>query len=223
MNSIENNTDGHDDPCFQFSYTTQFELRISPHFIRATSQDKENVTLVTQLSFDRIYMIEKIIKQWDGPISFAIYLSDTEVQSLEAKLKEIEELNIRNNIEIHLVYSDDSILYPMNRLRNIALRYVSTDYVYNLDVDLVPVADAYSTLENLFSIKKFNLTKRALVIPAFGEIEKLNETYSFPKNKKELLELWDSKILEPYGISGFRNSHSATNIHRWRNASAVYK
>ena len=42
----------------------------------------DDVTLVAQLSLDRLHMIESLCSQWPGPISLALYLSDAEAEQV---------------------------------------------------------------------------------------------------------------------------------------------
>ena len=43
---------------------------------------RDDVTLVAQLSLDRLHMIESLCSQWPGPISLALYLSDAEAEQV---------------------------------------------------------------------------------------------------------------------------------------------
>lgn len=58
----------------------------------------DDVTLVTQLSMDRLQMVEALCKHWPGPISLALYLSDSEVQQFLAFTLNSEVLSKRRNI-----------------------------------------------------------------------------------------------------------------------------
>lgn len=43
----------------------------------------------------------------------------------------------RTNIALHVVYRD-TFPYPVNLLRNVALRNAPTDWVFSLDIDFAP-------------------------------------------------------------------------------------
>lgn len=65
-----------------------------------------DVTLVAQLSMDRLQMIESLAKHWEGPISLALYMSDTEAQQFLSFVLSCETLASRNNIGYHVVYKE---------------------------------------------------------------------------------------------------------------------
>lgn len=48
--------------------------------------------------------------------------------------------------------------YPVNYLRNVALRQVNTPYVFMLDIDFLPMFDLYSyARQMLFSVSSYGL------------------------------------------------------------------
>lgn len=62
----------------------------------------------------------------------------------------------------------DQELYPINYLRNIAISYVSTPFIFQLDVDFLPQFGLYENLMN--NINRLNINesdKIALIVPAF--------------------------------------------------------
>lgn len=59
-------------------------------------------------------------------------------------------------------------LYPINYLRNTAISYVSTSFIFQLDVDFLPQFGLYNNLMN--NINRLNISesdKIALIVPAF--------------------------------------------------------
>lgn len=71
-------------------------------------QDPEgnDVTLVAQLSMDRLQMVEALCKHWEGPISLALYMSDSEAQQFLSYALSSDVLHSRHNIGYHIVYKD---------------------------------------------------------------------------------------------------------------------
>ncbi|XP_015766293.1 PREDICTED: glycosyltransferase-like protein LARGE1 [Acropora digitifera] len=108
--------------------------------------DPYDVTLVVQLSVDRIQMIETLCEHWEGPVSLALYMSDGEVQQLFSYVQSSTELVKRKNVGYHIVFKEGQF-YPVNYLRNIALENARTPYVFLSDVDFVPVPGMYSSLK----------------------------------------------------------------------------
>ena len=67
---------------------------------------RDDVTLVAQLSMDRLQMLETLCKHWSGPISLALYMSDAEAQQFLSYALSSETLMGRKNIGYHIVYKD---------------------------------------------------------------------------------------------------------------------
>lgn len=67
---------------------------------------RNDVTYSTQLSFDRLQMIEELCKLWKGPISFTIYVSDPEFQETMNYIEHSDLLQSRSNIAYHAVFKD---------------------------------------------------------------------------------------------------------------------
>ena len=63
----------------------------------------DDITFVTQLSFNRFYLIELIAKQWSGPLSIAIYVQVDHLPSFEKVFLTYPSLVDRDNLDIHLV------------------------------------------------------------------------------------------------------------------------
>lgn len=80
-----------------------------------------DVTLVTQLSMDRLQvnsfrntlcanhyfkMLDQLLLKWEGPVSVALYLSDSEANQLLQFAAESPQMSKRMNIGFHIVYKE---------------------------------------------------------------------------------------------------------------------
>lgn len=104
-------------------YFLEFEYQASP--------DECDITLVAQLSMDRLQMVEMLCEYWDGnkhifieninkkeyiltyrilfftgPISLSLYMSDAEAQQFLSYAQNSEVLKNRKNIGYHVVYKE---------------------------------------------------------------------------------------------------------------------
>lgn len=76
-----------------------------------------------------------------------------------------------------MISNEKENIYPINVLRNAALKNVITDYCFLVDADFIPVYDMEIKLERHLNnlhrnqFKNYNLNKFAFVIPAFEYIE----------------------------------------------------
>ncbi|XP_047539098.1 xylosyl- and glucuronyltransferase LARGE2s-like [Vanessa atalanta] len=217
----------HSDLCLSFRAAQRVKLRTHLYYMdyNYINVDSFDVTLVLQLSMDRLQFLERLVKHWDGPLSAAIYLSDCEVTKLESFIRDWSStLSSRNNIGYHLVFKHDSVHYPVNYLRNIALENVNTPYVFLMDVDFVPMAGLYEHLRTATKLINPYPQKKCLVVPAF---ETQRYRASPPRYKEELLSRLSTS--NSHGDVGqFRarewpRGHRATNYLKWTTATAPYE
>ncbi|EMP33166.1 Glycosyltransferase-like protein LARGE1 [Chelonia mydas] len=183
-----------DDLCYEFRrerFTVHRTHLYFLHYEYEPASDNTDVTLVAQLSMERLQMLEAICKHWEGPISLALYLSDAEAQQFLRYAQGSEVLMSRRNVGYHIVYKEGQF-YPVNLLRNVAMKHISTPYMFLSDIDFLPMYGLYEYLRK--SVIQLDLanTKKALIVPAF---ETLRYRLSFPKSKAELLSMLDMGTL----------------------------
>lgn len=221
-NSVYQSLD-EEDPCYEFRKARVTEYRTHLYYIEYEYEPDprgNDVTLVAQLSMDRVQMIESLCKHWEGPISLAIYTSDSEVQQFLRYISDSPVLRDRHNIGYHLVYREGES-YPINKLRNIALKHINTPYVFLTDVDFLPMFGLYEYLKShIIVLNLANNPKRALVIPAF---ETQRYKINFPKTKADLIEMLDLGKLFTFRYHVWTIGHAPTDFQRWRKATTPYR
>ncbi|KAL2088578.1 hypothetical protein ACEWY4_015477 [Coilia grayii] len=211
-----------DDQCYEFRRERITLHRVHLYFLQyeyTPTTDNTDVTLVAQLSMDRLQMLEAICKHWEGPISLALYMSDAEAQQFLRYAQASEVLKSRKNIGYHIVYKEGQF-YPVNLVRNVALRNANTPYVFLTDVDFLPMYGLYEYLRKSIVQLDMGSTKKALVVPAF---ETLRYRLSFPKSKAELLSMLDMGTLYTFRYHVWTKGHAPTNYAKWRTATTPYK
>ncbi|XP_075282859.1 xylosyl- and glucuronyltransferase LARGE2 [Opisthocomus hoazin] len=211
-----------DDPCYDFRRQHLTQHRIHLFFLQyefLALPDPTDVTLVAQLSMDRLQMLEAICKHWAGPISLALYMSDAEAQQFLRYAQASEVLSARRNVAYHIVYKEGQF-YPINLLRNMALANAQTPYVFLTDIDFLPMYGLYDYLRN--SIQQLELPQRkaALIVPAF---ETLHYRLTFPKSKAELLSMLDMGSLYTFRYHVWPRGHAPTDYAKWRTATVPYR
>jgi len=159
---------------------------------------RESVTLVTQLSVDRIAMLENQCRIWPDPLSAVIYVplfrngSNTDQQPIIPTYRNTTLEDVVRGIDsfFHLMEGTASCVmhaelvgqfldplepeeYPINSLRNRALRMTETELIFMLDVDFVPTPNlglpepGYRDVAVYNQMAALTAKKKALVLPAF--------------------------------------------------------
>lgn len=102
--------------------------------------------------------------------------------------------------------------YPQNHMRNVARKGCQTDYVFLVDVDIIPSQGMASDLDAFVKKIAKNLTtsKVAFVIPTF----EVDIRVKFPKSKAEVLDLTQRKLARPFHQKIFIYNQFATNFSR---------
>ncbi|CAN7938798.1 unnamed protein product [Ixodes hexagonus] len=221
-----------DDPCYDFRRARVAQHRTHLYYVEydyEPSPEGNDVTLVAQLSMDRLQMVEALCKHWEGPISLALYMSDSEVQQFLSYTLSSEILQSRKNVGYHIVYKDGTF-YPVNLLRNVALQQVNTPFVFLTDIDFLPMHGLYEYLKrSVFALGLESSRKpkaacvdnlQALIVPAF---ETQRYRLSFPKSKAELLSMLDMGTLFTFRYHVWQKGHAPTNFAKWRTATTPYR
>ncbi|XP_037086454.1 LARGE xylosyl- and glucuronyltransferase 1-like [Pollicipes pollicipes] len=211
-----------EDECYDFQRARATEYRTHLYYLQYDMESARaggGVTLVAQLSMDRLQMVEALCRHWQGPVSLAVYMSDAEAQVFLQYVQDSDVLRQRTNVGYHVVYKDGTY-YPVNYLRNVALREVNTPYVFLADIDFLPMMGLYSSLMraagDLFSDMN---TPKALVVPAF---ETQRYRLSFPGSKAELLSMLDMGDLFTFRYHVWSKGHAPTDYGKWRTATTPY-
>nr|XP_040140371.1 LARGE xylosyl- and glucuronyltransferase 2 isoform X2 [Ictidomys tridecemlineatus] len=136
-----------EDACFEFRQQQLTVHRVHITFLphKPPPPRPHDITLVAQLSMDRLQMLEVLCRHWPGPMSLALYLTDAEAQQFLHFVEASPVLSARQDVAYHVVYREGP-LYPVNQLRNVALAQALTPYVFLSDIDFLPAYSLYDYL-----------------------------------------------------------------------------
>ena len=188
----------------------------------------EAVTLATQLTSDRLPLLAKTAQQWRGPVSAAILLLSREGSIGKQTRALIADYYaspyLRDHVTIHLVTDDqfnaqDTSLYPVNYLRNVALKNSATSHVFFVDADIIPVfteRSAISWVKQEAATHDSN-AKYALIAPLFHSTSADSE---FSGDKEDLLRRLQEKPATLESYMGM--SHSVVRYSTWYKSSTSY-
>lgn len=119
-------------------------------------------TLVVQSSADRIGFVSILLERWKGRVALAVlYPLNT---SRETIMDSIRGLPQRVAI-INVIHKGGE--YPVNILRNMAIKLVNTTHFLLVDVDMVPSEDLEELILHETMSTWLANPKMALVVPAF--------------------------------------------------------
>lgn len=204
------------------------------HAQTITDESPRDTTATVQLSLDRFERLLDLTREWSGPISATIWVPVTEVKNAMKYL--IQTIYPRDRVDIHLVVQRDTKPYPINVLRNVAIKNARTDLVFLLDLDFIVSYGFYEKLKNdqhYEHIWENSAAKHAFVIPAFEFISgrpcqasyhkqesQHKGCYQFPTEKKDI-----KKLISHGSVSRFHSNlegHLFTNNARWLESAKPY-
>ena len=147
---------------------------------------------------DRLIILERSLKSWVGPVSITIFIAvkslDEGIQEwhrywrsnlylwLSCNLimnlllkrlyitKKLRHLNLTHESHVNLVAGLEGDDYPINALRNIAIRHVTTKFMFISDADFQPCPEFNTRFISIYSKHKYS-ERTAFVVPAFEYLE----------------------------------------------------
>jgi len=122
----------------------------------------------------------------------------------EAVLSELLKLRSTQTIEWK-----HNFLYPQNHLRNQARANCQTEYIYLIDVDIIPCIGMADKLDQFLRKSRCNKLC-AYVIPVY----EIDEEAGFPRNKSEMLKLAKNNTARPFHQEIYETAQSATDYAR---------
>jgi Glycosyl-transferase for dystroglycan len=208
---------------FQGTYFDQ-----SPACTPLDSVEQVSFTLVTQASMDRLWIMQHHCERWPAPhpISIAVYLPPEESPPPTEEFV-MNELDRRWNCDASrmtvTVVKGFSPMdrYPINLLRNVAIRRVATSHFVYTDSDFL-ISDGL--FHELLAVAPILASDpwAALVLPAFVYVSHCPQSVStnntesieclrregLPRSKEDLLPLWNaSRHNLPKVKEGFHGKH----------------
>ena len=209
------------DECKLFEWERKAHRRELPFLLghNYRSSDEHDVTLATHLDYNRLNLLERTLENWDGPASVAIHLTDSQLQGVISFLLNSESLQHRLDVSYHLLFRVGPS-YPPNHARELAHRFVSTAYMFILDVDFISSFGLYALLKERLKANVFgNMNKTAVVVPAF---ETDNTYFTIPHTKSEMVGLFRKGHMRQFKLYSYERGHGPTDYSRWINAIDAY-
>eukprot|EP01100_Stratorugosa_tubuloviscum_P014953 TRINITY_DN829_c2_g1_i1.p1 TRINITY_DN829_c2_g1~~TRINITY_DN829_c2_g1_i1.p1 ORF type:complete len:438 (+),score=154.36 TRINITY_DN829_c2_g1_i1:123-1436(+) len=191
-------------------------LSRQPYFIKSMNEfHAKDVTVVVQASPDRFDRVIQMLRRWKGPMSLALYMRNETFKEDSERIKKIYYSSslLQEWLDIHLVFRNQT-RYPVNVLRNEAIRHARTEYIFILDADFVPNAGLRQQLHKI--LREPNLEVDELIVAnSKDNKQKMNTTLLFKhgKTKKErafVVPAFDARL--PVLIQDLENTHTDDDI-----------
>eukprot|EP00301_Raphidiophrys_heterophryoidea_P022136 c6368_g1_i1.p1 GENE.c6368_g1_i1~~c6368_g1_i1.p1 ORF type:complete len:538 (+),score=137.89 c6368_g1_i1:95-1615(+) len=128
----------------------------------------DTITLTIQANFERLQSgaLNRIASQWNGPISCAVL--STSHSDVLYHLAHNANAAVKNWVDLHLALASQPWTnYPINKMRNIALKTARTKYVFLVDIDEDIPYPQSKYLEVLKQARPDSYTKAVFVMPSF--------------------------------------------------------
>lgn len=210
------------------------------------------VTIVTQLSIERLAMLEQQCSHWPHTISAVVYIplvegriSSTEDEfwngiPLKQGLQEVGRLLTRENklkciLDLEVVAEERctaelATLYPTNAVRNRALINSRSDIVLLLDVDFVvdmSLAYALEHREQHQELMDMLSSEVAVVLPAFeawdqGERGRDIALTAVREGKSYIAKKFMYNVVMGFHMAHYPQGHEPTQFWKWINTSTPY-
>jgi hypothetical protein len=215
------------DLAVDYSNHTEFQgtyFEQSPE-CRPLAVEQVSFTLVTQASLDRLWIMQHHCQRWPAPhpISIAVFLPPDSSQTEDDIANDLDGrwgCDLSRMTVTVLKGTSPMDRYPVNMLRNLAIRSVSTSHFAYTDADFLISDGLYDDLMASAPIVAGD-PLAAIVMPAFvyiSDCPRLGSNNSesveclqrerLPHGKEDLLRLWNKRRRAlPKVRSGFHGTH----------------
>lgn len=204
---------------------------------RQTMIDHDAVTVAVHADVDRLNRLLYLIRRWNGPVSAALLIRRPSDIGKLVRYYSLHQGDL-GRTDFHLIMeSYEGSDYPHNLLRELALSSVETDYFLALDVDFVTPPNAAPAMQKMIQqdprMQAALRNRTWMVLPAFNRNMKIRinetnvltfeKTKKLPKNKPDIIRMWDNGAVEPFHLERFVWGHGATNYDKWYDEKKLLK
>lgn len=171
------------------------------------------------VSFHLVYPITRAPKYFDRTSDLKLSCSDNIGQSHIKTQRSTQGSN----------YADKTLEYPNNLLRNLAINYAQTPYIFMIDIDFLPSENLRIEFQRLMSSASNSVhstnasgsrdssghqqrSMSAYVVPAF----EIQESVTVPGQKADLMKLWLTGVVRPFYWELCQSCQRQTNYELWR-------
>jgi hypothetical protein len=207
----------------------QFNVRVWSFNAEIANYTRSDITLTTHLSLNRMHSLAHTLMVWKGPVSAAVF---SEFQQNWTRI--LESLCFPVQFAVIVVVTPKKgpkqalLPYPINLLRNFAIKYSKTSQVLMLDVDYIPSFTADSIKSLLQSASLLNRVLSVYIIPAFDVRSSVIYSGALKCNHystcfSKLRVLVQQQNAFPSCWETWKPAYEPTNYSFWFQTSKAYK
>ncbi|CAG5121419.1 unnamed protein product [Candidula unifasciata] len=180
-----------------------------------------NDHIYRHVSFHLVYPISRAPKHLDGLALLRLSCHDHR-QTYATNKTTLDGTN----------YAKEDLDYPNNLLRNLAINYAQTPYIFMIDIDFLPSDNLRAEFQQFMSTNpslvhnlntsitdQYLNTQQSLsafVVPAF----EIQHSEPVPRHKTQLLQLWLEGRVRPFYWELCQQCQQPTNYDAWRALSS---
>ncbi|PSC70030.1 Glycosyltransferase LARGE2 [Micractinium conductrix] len=227
------------------------ELTVRRIWLSTKPRNATDVSLVTQLSVDRLRMLEGQCSNWGSVISAAVHIplmkgrvvsevDDLYGQDVEKPLEMISEFHDRMEREgrctLDIVFATSTVtsvaeadLYPVNAMRNKALQLSQTEIVLLLDADLLPsrpLSDFITKPAHYHQLRRDTARRQVYVLPAFATKhyghEARDNAFAASRSRHVLKNMYKRGQLRGFHVHHFFVGQGIVDFPRWFKTNDSY-
>jgi len=184
-----------------------FNFEFAPMYQKAwEAESSEGITLCLQSDLSRMNRLEPLARSWQGPISWAVLVTnDDDKWKLDDYLKNAPD-SVKKYISVHMCRAQESPKsYPINVMRNHAMRNVNTPWIYLMDMDESVSAKMSDHMHQVSLAEgSSSTTKPAYVVMSWQWTG--GDMRDVPTNKEQLRKLKEQGLVgqkAPYNPKGY--------------------
>jgi len=168
-----------------------------------------------------------LIDRWPGPLGVSFYLPKNAEQAsslvqIEAAMSTVIAKRAAINgptIRYTLLLGVEDEPYPVNVLRNHAVRLSSTEFVLTADIDFLPSITLWKNFMSKYDHYSRLSKDTVFVVPAFASSQKKFEL--IPHTKNEIISAWRASTIS-WNTDKIRPHHIPTLYEKWFTATSDY-
>lgn len=169
---------------------------------------KEDILIRTALSLHLVFRLGLL--ETEDKLSVSYHQNEDFCEN-------IDELLDRERRFVGKNYDRTDAEFPANLLRNVAVENADTTHVFVVDIDMLPSDGLYHDLvgflRNVSVSDSYHGDQVVFVVPVF---ELRDSIGVHPRNKKNLIEMWERKDMRIFYEDMCKVCQSYTNYSKWK-------